>query len=298
MALATTVNDSAVREDLLDLIVNIDPEEDQLYVGLAKHKATQPYHQWLTDTLAAVGRNAQTEGFDPSFAARTNPTRAANYTQIISAEFQVTESERNSNTAGFKDRYTYEMQKAMIEWRRFAEYAIVRGSLASGNSSASSARAMNGVKAQIVTLVTTLSAVSLSENMLNSYLQNAWNNGGNVDMILVGGTLKRRISGFTNTNTRFVDASTSSVNNTINVYDSDFGRVEIHKHRYITDAGQGDANLDMVGLQKDKWAVAHLDEPHYQEIPRTGYSSKGMIVGELTLEGLNEKANFKTINLL
>lgn len=289
-----TYDDNAIREDLLDLIVNIDPEEDQLYVGLAKHKASQPYHQWLTDTLAAVGLNAQVEGFDPAFAARTNPQRKANYTQIISAEFAVSDSERNSNTAGFKDRYSYEMQKAMLEWRRFAEFAIVRGSLASGTGSA--ARQLAGVFAQITTLATNAASVSLSENMMNSFLQNAWDQGGNVDMILVGGTLKRRISGFVNTNTRFVDATTSNVNNTINVYDSDFGRVEIHKHRYVS--GQtGDVNRTMVGLQKDKWAIAHLDEPHYQEVPRTGYSSKGMIVGELTLEGLNEKSSFKTTNL-
>lgn len=288
-----TYDDNAIREDLLDLIVNIDPEEDQLYVGLAKHKASQPYHQWLTDTLATVATVAKTEGFDPSYAARTNPSRVANYTQILSAEFQITDSERNSNTAGFKDRYTYEMQKAMLEWRRYAEYAIVRGSLISGNGSA--ARQMAGVFAQITTLATNQASVSLSENMLNNYLQNAWNQGGNVDMVLVGGTLKRRISGFTNTNTRFVDATTASVNNTINIYESDFGRVEIHKHRYVTVSG--DTNLQLVGLQKDKWAVAHLDEPHYQEIPRTGYSSKGMIVGELTLEGLNQKSSFATTNV-
>lgn len=285
-----TYDDRAIREDLLDLITNIDPEEDQLYVGLAKHKATQPYHQWLTDTLSPVALVAKVEGFDPSFAARTNPTRSANYTQIISAEFQITDSERNSNTAGFKDRYTYEMEKAMLEWRRNAEFSIMRSSLISGTGSA--ARQLAGVKAQIVTLATAQSGVSLSENILNSYLQNAWNQGGNVDMVLVGGTLKRRISQFTNTNTRFVDATTSNVNNTINVYDSDFGRVEIHKHRYVT-IQAADTNLDIIGLQKDKWAVAHLDEPHYQEIPRTGYSSKGMIVGELTLEALAENSSFK-----
>lgn len=289
----STYDDKAIREDLLDLIVNIDPEEDQLYVGLAKHKASQPYHQWLTDTLTAVTTVAQVEGFDPSYAARTNPARVANYTQIVSAEFQITDSERNSNTAGFKDRYTYEMQKAMLEWRRYAEYAIVRGSLISGTGSA--ARQMAGIFAQITTLTTNQASVSLSETMFNNYLQNAWNQGGNVDMALVGGTLKRRISGFTNTNTRFVDASTASVNNTINVYDSDFGRIEVHKHRYVTVSA--DTNLQMVGIQKDKWAVAHLDEPHYQEIPRTGYASKGMIVGELTLEGLNQKSSFATTNL-
>lgn len=293
MSAAFTYDDRAVREDLLDLITNIDPEEDQLYVGLTKHKASQPYHQWLTDTLASVGTVSKAEGFDPSFADRTNPARVANYTQIISAEFQVTDSERNSNTAGFKDRYTYEMQKAMLEWRRYAEYAIVRGSLVSGTGSA--ARQMAGVFAQITTLATNAGSVSLSETTLNNYLQNAWDQGGNVDMILVGGTLKRRISAFTNTNTRFVDANQSQVNNTINVYDSDFGRVEIHKHRYVTISGE---QPSVLGLQKDKWAIAHLDEPHYQEIPRTGYSSKGMIVGELTLEGLNQKASFKATNLL
>jgi len=288
-----TYDDPAIREDLLDLITNIDPEEDQLYVGLQKHTATQPYHQWLTDTLAAVGTVAKTEGFDPSFAARTNPVRKANYTQIISAEFQVTDSERNSNTAGFKDRYTYEMQKAMLEWRRYAEYAIVRGSLVSGTGS--TARQMAGVFAQITTLATNAASVSLSENILNNYLQNSWALGGNVDTVLVGGALKRRISTFTNTNTRFVDAASSNVNNTINVYDSDFGRVEVHKHRYVTVSG--DTNNAIIGLQKDKWAVAHLDSPHYQEIPRTGYSSKGMIVGELTLEALNEKSSFAATNL-
>ena len=288
-----TYDDSAIREDLLDLIVNIDPEEDQLYVGLAKHKASQPYHQWLTDTLATVSGTGQKEGFDPAYAARTNPSRKANYTQIISAEFQVTDSERNSNTAGFKDRYTYEMQKAMLEWRRNAEFSIVRNSLVSGTGSA--ARQMAGVRAQISTLTTNQASVSLSEKMFNDYLQNAWSNGGIVDNVYVGASLKRRISGFINTNTRFVDATNSSVNNVINVYDSDFGRMNIHKHRWVQNSD--DTNLNLIGIQQDKWAVAHLDEPHYQEIPRTGYSSKGMIVGELTLEALNEKSSFQTTNL-
>lgn len=288
-----TYDDNAIREDLLDLIVNIDPEEDQLYVGLAKHKASQPYHQWLTDTLGTVSGSGQNEGFDPTYSARTNPARKANYTQIVAVPFQISDSERNSNTAGFKDRYTYEMQKAMLEWRRNSEFSIVRNSLISGTGSA--ARQMAGVRAQITTLTTNQASVSLSEKMFNDYLGNAWGNGGVVDNVYVGATLKRRISSFTNTNTRFVDATTSSVNNVINVYDSDFGRVNIHKHRWVQNSD--DTNLNLIGLQNDKWAIAHLDEPHYQEIPRTGYSSKGMIVGELTLEGLNEKSSFQTTNL-
>lgn len=294
MAQTYTYDDRAIRESLLDIITNIDPEENTLYSSLKKSTAGQPYHQWLTDTLATPALVARVEGFDPTFADRTNPARRANYTQIISAEFQVSGSERASNTAGFKDRYTYEMDKAMKEWKRYAEFALVRSTLVSGTGSA--ARQMAGVKAQITTLSTSQSGVSLNETIMNSYLQNAWDQGGVVDMILVGGTLKRRISGFTASNTRFVQAKSSEINNVIDVYESDFGRVEIAKHRYVTQPG--DVNNDIIGLQKDKWAVAHLDEPHYEEIAKTGYSSKGMIVGELTLEARAQNANFQGLRHL
>jgi len=273
---------------LLDLIVNISPDEDQLYVGLQKSKATAVQHQWNTDTLAAISLVARVEGADATFAARTNPTRSSNWTQIITSEFQVSSSDRASNPAGFKDRYSYEMQKAMREWRRFADYAVLRSTLISGTGSA--ARQMQGIKYAISTLSTAQSGVSLSENIMNTYLQNAWNQGGNVNMLLVGGTLKRRISGFTNTNTRFVNADTKQVYNAIDTYDSDFGRVEVHKHRWVTVSG--DNNLDIVGLEKEKWAIAHLDEPHYEEIAKTGLSSKGMIAGELTVEARAENSSF------
>jgi hypothetical protein len=304
MASTFTYTDSAVRESLLDIITNIDPMEDQLYVGLQKSTADQPYHQWLTDTLQPVTYalvvNSTTagglgvEGADANFFAVTNPARKTNWTQIVISPFQVSGSDRASNTAGFKDRYAYEMQKAMKAWRRWAEYSIVRSTLVSGaaTSGSTGARQLSGIKAQISTNLTSQSGVSLSETILNTYLQNAWAGGGVVDAIYVGGVLKRRISQFTNTNTRFVEADSASVNNTINVYDSDFGRVEVDKHRYVTQTG--DTNFDVLGIQKDKWAIAHLRgrEPHYEDIAKTGDSTKGMIIGELTVEARAENSSF------
>lgn len=288
MATTYSYDDRAIRESLLDMIVNIDPTEDYLYRTLTKSSADQPYHQWLKDTLKSPELNAQVEGADASFAARTNPSRSANYTQIIRVDFQVSGSDRESNSAGFQDRYTYEMQKAMKEWRRDAEFSIVRGTMISGSGSAS--RQMAGIKTSITTLNTSQSGVSFSENILNDYLQNAWSQGGNVDTILVGGRLKRRISGFTSANTRFVDAPTEKVFAAVDVYESDFGRVEMVKHRYITVSG--DTNNDVVGIEKGKWAVAHLREPKYVPLAKTGDSEKGMILGELTLEARAENSSF------
>jgi hypothetical protein len=297
--------DSAVRESLLDIITNIDPMEDQLYVSLQKSTADQPLHQWLTDTLASVnnalvnnqsGGGLGSEGADVTFNTLTNPTRSTNWTQIVVSPFQVSGTDRASNTAGFKDRFAYEMQKAMKAWRRWAEFSLVRSTLVSGTAttSSTSARTLAGIKAQITTNLTSHSGVSLSETMLNSYLQNAWAAGGVVDAVYVGGVLKRRISSFVNTNTRFVEADSESVNNVINIYESDFGRVEVDKHRYVTVSG--DSNYDIIGIQKDKWAVAHLRgrEPHYEDIAKTGDSTKGMIIGELTLEGRAQNSSFYT----
>lgn len=290
MASTFTYTDQAVRESLLDVITNISPEIDPLYTGLQKSTADQPFHQWLTDTLAAVGTNAQVEAADPTYADRTNPARKTNWTQIVRKDVLVSQTDRASNTAGFEDRFTYEVQKAMKEWRRDAELAILRGSLASGSGSA--ARQMAGVKAQITTLATSQSGISLSETMLNNYLQNAWNQGGDVDMILVGGTLKRRIDGFSANNTRFVQAEDKKIVNTISTYVSSFGVHELMLHRLVDLST--DTNSQIFGLQKDKWAVAHLRgrTPELVKPAITGDATKGYVIGELTVEARAENSSF------
>lgn len=290
-----TYDNRAVRESLLDVITNIDPTEDQLYVGLQKSKADQPYHQWVKDTLKAVAGNARVEGADATFPDRTNPTRGANFTQIVGVDVIVTDTDRETNSAGFKDRFSYEVQKAMKEWRRDAEYAILRGSLASGSGSA--ARRMNGVKAQITTLTTSQSGVSLSEAIFNSYLQNAWAQGGKVDEIYVGGTLKRRISGF-QTNTRDIAAADKRLVNAVDYYTSDFGPVKIFLHRFMD--ADNDLHNSIVGLESSKWAVAHLSgrEPKMVELAKTGDSTKAMLIGELTLEARAENSSFQAIRHL
>lgn len=298
MATTNTYDDRAVRESLLDVITNITPEIDPLYTGLQKSTANAPLHQWLTDTLAAVGTNAQIEGADASYADRTNPARKVNYTQIVRKDVMVSGSDRASNTAGFRDRYKYEVQKAMKEWRRDTELAILRGSLATG--SGSGARQMAGIKAQITTLATNPSGVSLSETMLNSYLQNAWNQGGEPDMILVGGTLKRRIDGFnaSSNNTRYVQAEDKSIVNTIVRYVSSFGVHDLVLHRLVDLSG--DTNSQIFGIQKDKWAVAHLSgrEPELVSGAVTGDATKGFVIGEVTVEGRAENSSFYAERLL
>ncbi len=83
--MATLVTNSVVhaREDLANVINNITPEETPVYSLLAKSKASNTRHEFLTETLNAPNAgNAAVEGADFVDSALTTPVRLGNYTQI------------------------------------------------------------------------------------------------------------------------------------------------------------------------------------------------------------------------
>ena len=177
----------------------------------------------------------------------------------------------------------------MKEWRNNTEFNLLRSTLATGTGSAT--RTMVGLKGSITTVATAQSGISLSENTLNDYLQNAWNQGGTPSDVLVGPRLKRRISGFTANTTRQTEAVSKSLTNVVDTYISDFGVVRINLHRYMTVSG--DTNYDILGIQPDKFRTAYFREPEHVSLAKTGSSTKGMIEGEMTLEYLAENSSFK-----
>ena len=289
MANVFSYDSNARKESLLDIITNISPVENGLIKLLGRSSATNTLHEWVTDTLKTPAAQAVVEGSDASFANRTNPTRVQNQTQIVRIDFAVTDTERARNYPGFKDRYAYEMQKAMKEWSNDAEFNLLRSTIATGTGSA--ARTMVGLKAAITTNATAQSGVSLSEAQVNDYMQTAWGTGGEPTDILVGSKLKRRISGFTANTTRQTQAEQEELHNVVDTYYSDFGVFRIRLHRFMTVSG--DTNFDILGVQPDKFRVAYLREPEHVTLSKTGSATKGMIEGEMTLEYLAESSSFK-----
>lgn len=289
MAVSIAQDNKAVREDLYDVITNISPTETQLLSGLARTDAQAVNHEWPVDVLKTPGYNAQIEGADAPYTARVAPTRKNNLCQIIEVSFNVSATADASNVAGMTKQYAYEMDKAMKEWSNDAEFALMRSTVIS--TSGSAIRSMTSLKAAISTNATSQSGVSLSENQLNDYLGTAWDQGGTVDEVYVGKVLKRRISGFTAGNVKNVQAEDRRLVNAVDVYESDFGIVKLFKHRFITQSG--DQGYDILGIQSDKFRVASLRAPQHQPLAKTGDSTKGMIIGELTLEFLAENSSFK-----
>lgn len=283
-----TYEDNARREDLLDIITNIDPVNTQLMTGLGQSTAKDIYHQYLIDTLKTVGTNAYVEASDACYADRTDPTRLSNVCQIVKVGYDVSDTERSINDAGFNDRYAYEGEKALKEWKNDAEFALIRGSIACGNSS--TARRMRGLRHSL-SLVTSQSGVSLSETILNTYFQNVWDAGSEVNALYMGMYQKRKISGFTAGSTKQTMNEDRRLVNAVDVYEADAAKmVKLFAHRYVTISG--DTNYDLLGIDEDKVKVAYLRKPITRELAKTGDATKGEVVGELTLEVRHYNAGF------
>lgn len=284
MAILQTYQDTVRREDLMDVITNISPKETPMLSNFAKVKVTNTYAEWPYDSLASAADNAKVEGASISYDTDSAPSRTGAYTQIFVKTVQVSGSEIASNQAGVSDMYAYQMKKRLEEMSRDIEDAIVTGT---GNSGASgTARRLKGVLAWMTTNVETgtgTGSETLTETMLNDALQTVWNSGGRPDSLWVNGWQKRKISSFS-TNTRNVNAAEKTLIAAVDVYDSDFGRLDVMLDRYMTTSV-------VAILQSDKWAVGQLRPVSSRQTADTIDGKQGVIIGELTLVSYNEAAS-------
>lgn len=289
-----TYDDAAIREDLADYISNISPIENWFLKNLDQTSAESTTHVNLVESLKTPADNAQVEGADTTFADRTRPVRVDNLTQIVEIPFSVSDTERWVKHAGFEDRYAHEADKAMKEWGNDSERALVRETRQSGN--ASTARKMDGIIAKIVTNVIDGSGTGVwNEDMLNDLSELAYWEGGTPQDLFLPPALKRKTSTFTNGDRQY-DAQSAKKTNTVREYEGDFETLTVRKHRFIND--QADTTFTALMLQTDMWGVAYGQKPNEEELAKTGKSTKGHIVGELTLEARAENASAKAINVV
>lgn len=296
-----TYPDGARRESLLDIVVNIDPTEHQLVSGLQRSTATNTLHEWVEDTLESVGVNAQFEGGAAPTDAASNPSRKQNITQIFAKTAVVTGTEQAVNRVG-GDRMAYEITKKLKALKNDIEYALVRGSIASGvasNAGAGSARQLKGIKGWITTNSTNYSGATLTETVLNDMFESVWTGSGKeVNAVYTSMKGKRRISSFTAGATKNVETTDKRLVNSVDVYQSDAASmVKLFAHRYVTVSGDygttATPGFDVLALNEGSWAIAYLQgrEPQTTDLAVTGDAKSKEIVTELTLEARGEKAN-------
>lgn len=301
-----TYPDVARRESLLDIIVNIDPTEHQLVSGLQKSSASNTLHEWIEETNETVGSNAQFEAGDAPADVATEPVRKQNVTQIFAKTAKVSGTESAVNRVG-GNRMAHELTKKIKALKNDMEFALVRGSIASGvasNAGAGSARQLKGIKNWFDGTATTntnnYSGATLTETVLNDMFQTVWENSGNqVNAVYTTMKGKRRISSFTAGATKNVETTDKRLVNSVDVYESDAASmVKLFAHRYVTVAGDygttATPGFDVLALNEGSWAIAYLNgrEPKTIDLAVTGDAQSKEIITEATLEARGVRSNF------
>lgn len=307
----------ANQEDLLDLITNIDPYDTPWVTQAPKVQANHVVHEWLTDSLGSVDTTGSAEGADYLYDTSTTPSRVFNVTMILRQDIGVSETQRAVNPAGFKDAYAYEVQKATkrlaikLETIIFANLTSATGLTATAGGSAN-ARVMRNLQSYILTNTafatngSAASAGNLSALDFNSMLQTIYAAGGNPEQCYVSPKVKQQISAFTVTSqNRNIAAVEKKLVNAVDVYDSDFGLIQIVLDRWVpqsTNTSTAAATaLDFSGqvffLQRAMNRLAWLRPMAHSLIGKRGDNVAGMVLGEVTLEVLNEKANGRILSV-
>ena len=290
-----TYDDKSIKEDLLDIISDVSPDENPISTMIGTNEAKQTVHQWLEDYIGRPTSNSgAVEGAAATYADLTQPVRRTNVTQIITQTVRVSGTERAVAVAGAADPFTYQQNKALRQWKNKQEFAFVRASTTSGASGTGAT--MAGIEAIITSHYTArLSGTSLSESEINSMQLDVATDVGSddvFDMILTTLQLRQKISTFTAGNTRYVDAKDFKLVRKVMVYEGDFGPMRIFGHKDVS-VSAATPGPRVIGFKENKWKKAYLTgrQPKFEMLAKDGDRENGQIVGEVTLEFLAERAN-------
>ena len=309
MAQPTSTFDSydavGIREDLSNVIYNVDPEETPFYTKAKKSKAANTLVEWQTDALRASAANAHIEGDATSANARSATTRLGNYTQIFKNAVVVPDTDEGLNKAGRGREIAYQVMKVAKEQKLDIEKALLdNNARVAGNST--TARELAGAPAWLVTNTDfganeganptgdgtdartdeTTTLIAFSQDRFDGVMQSIWEEGGKPDTVLLSAFQMNKALAFTGNNNQrsTVQAGNERVIKSLAVYVTPWGSVEFMPSRE-------NRSRDVFIMQDNMWEVAVLRPTKNVELAKTGDNTTRQVVTELTLKCLNEKSS-------
>lgn len=295
-----------VREDLEDSIYRVAPEETPFVSNIDTTDATNIYHEWQTETLAAPSAtNAQLEGDDYTLGAPNLTTRLGNYMQILAKTGGVSRTQEVVKKAGRSSEYerqkvlkTVEMKRD-LEMRVIGNYASVAESGATtrktagiqafitSNDSRGSGGSDGGFSAGIVAAATDGTQRTYTEALLKGVWATIFSNGGKPTQIYMSGTHKQQFSAFTGiADIRGTVSGTSqaTIYGAADVYVGDFGTLTAVPHPY-------GLSRAAVLVDPKMAAIATLDGLKSKELASSGDNKKFLLTMEKGLVVRNEKGH-------
>jgi len=306
-----------VREDLTDVIYNISPTEVPLQSNIGRGSASNVLKEWQIDELAAADTgNAAIDGADFGTDSSDPASRIGVYHQISIKYLAISRRANIVNKAGRKSELAYQIAKKGRELRRDVEaIACLNQATLAGSSTVASLTAGLGawVKTNTIrgtggadpalsnttygeptTAATDGTVAALSETNLLQIIRECYIQGGSPNMIMVGPTVKQRLSNYlfgssARVATQYQDQGKSprggvSVVGAVDVYVSDYGVLDIVPNRFQRER-------DVWVLDTEYWEMCYLDGYKTETIAKIGDAERRHILVDWALKSNNEAAS-------
>lgn len=297
------------REQLSDVVSRITPEDTPIYSLIPKGSLDGTHPEWEIDDLAAPAANAKLEGDEFTFGATVAPARVGNYSQIMSKDWVISNTQEAVKNAGNVEKRKYQKLKKGVELKKDIELAIVAntasvagttryfGSLPSwltSNVSRGATGANGGYSSGtgLTVAATAGTKRAFTKTLLDTVMQACYTSGGNVNHLVVSPYVKSVFVTFmSDTNVaafRYAaDTGRKTIISNADVYEGPFGKVLVHPNRVMATNATVASNaflLDTEMLSFDWLRKIH----NVTDLAKTHDADKGVILGEGTLRVKNQ----------
>ena len=133
-----------------------------------------------------------------------------------------------------------------------------------------------------------------SATILDGLMKDNWDNsnGDVATDLFLGSYLRKTTDSFTQKSNIVVNgAGMTTIIRTVSTYQTAFGTLRIHTHRYIQQSG--DATGRVLAIRPEKLKIAYLEKPYIDtNLSRSGPYDPRAVVGDLTVEVRNQDSNW------
>lgn len=207
-------------------------------------------------------------------------SRSYNYTQIFSKGVELTGTALAIEHNGIASEDSYQIDKRLRELIRELDRTVIMGIRAASDVSDTVYGTMGGLIDYIKHATsgnTNSTSETLVPSVVDAMVKQIWDDGGNPDMILVGGLQKQKISRFDKEYRRStMDSRRAGF--TVEEYVSDLGiNLRVVVDRWIP------SDMAII-IDSTKIAIKSLRPFYLEKLAKTGDAEKWQIVGEHTME--------------
>ncbi len=320
MTTLTANNVVGAREDLANVIAQIQPADVPIYSAAKKETSSGVFHEWLYQDLAAAADNKLADGGSLSSAAVTAPVRIGNYHMIASKVVAISGTSESINAAGRDSEIAYQKLLKAKELRRDMELAYITDNAyvssgtrecasitsylsnvsfsTAGSTSALAANNQNGSAA----ITTTGTDRSLTIAMIDAVMQDCYIDGGEPNMMVMSPALKNAFSGISNAmasgtsnQVQATEGKALTLNGSVSIYMSDFGALDVTPSRVMA----ANHNDRVFLLDTDYLAVATLPGRNFvtEELAKTSDAETFAMITEHTIKLMAPKAHGAVIDI-